>query len=149
MKLNNKINVGKFGMKLLFFVTCGILLLNACDKVFLDVEGKEADLQGKWQLEKADTVFYNFQKNLFQYQVLRNNKNFSVVYGYYHLQGDTAIDLKLLIQYLNFPLDYLGWDTLHSVTKQDTLVKSFKIDELTSKKLILSSDKKTMSFRKF
>jgi hypothetical protein len=149
MKLNNKINVGKFGIKLLFFVTCGVFLLNACDKVFLDVEGKDANLQGKWQLERADTVFFNFQKNLFQYQVLRDNKNFSSGYGYYHLQEDTAIELKLLGQNVNFPLDYLGWDTLHSVTKPDTLVKSFKIDKLTSKKLVLSSDRETMSFRKF
>lgn len=135
--------------KTLFFVTFGLLFIVSCDKIFLDIEGKEADLQGKWQMENVDTVYYNFQKNLFQYQIYRKKETISSAFGYYTLKGDTAIDLKLLREYASFSLDHLEWDTLYSSAKKDTIFKAFRIEKLTSKKLILSSDKGKITFHKF
>jgi len=135
--------------KAIFFVTCAFLLLVACDKLFVGVSGKKAELQGKWQMNGADTVYYNFQNDIFLYQIYLTKSEISQVYGYYNLYGDTSIDLRLLRDYALFPLDYLGWDTLHSATGQDTIFKSFKIEKLTSKDLILSSDNGMMSFHKF
>jgi len=133
----------------IFFVTCSFLFFIACDKLFVGVSGKEADLQGKWQKDDADTVFFNFQKSLFLYQIYVTKEEIPQVYGYYTLYGDTSIDLRLLTVYSPYSLDYLGWDTLRSATGQDTIFKSFKIEKFTSKELILSSNKGIMSFHKF
>jgi hypothetical protein len=139
-----------FYMRLkLFFVICGAFFFCSCDKIFLDVEGKEADLQGKWQMDNADTVYYNFQNNLFLYQIYRVKERMSDVYGYYVMHGDTAIDVQLLRRQASFPLDYLGWDTIYSSGGNDTICKSFKIKKITGKKLILSSDREDISFHKF
>jgi hypothetical protein len=135
--------------KTLFFVTCGVLFLVSCDKLFINISGKEAELQGKLQMDNADTVYYNFQNNLFLYQIYQTKDELSQVYGYYTLYGDTGIELRLLREFADFPLDYLGWDTLHSVTNQDTIFKTFKIKKFTSKKLILSSNNGEISFHKF
>jgi len=133
----------------LFFVICSVFFFYSCDKIFLDVEGKEADLQGKWQMDNADTVFYNFQKNLFQYQIYKEKDQQSVVFGYYVLHSDTAIDIKFLKMQTSIPLDYLGWDTIYSTDGNDTIHKLFRIEQLTSKKLTLSSNNGKMSFHKF
>jgi len=135
--------------KEIFFVTCTVLFLISCDKLFINISGKEADLQGKWQQDDADTVFYNFQNSLFGYQIYLNKGSIKHVFGYYNLYGDTAIDLRLLREYADFSLDILGWDTLYSTTGQDTIYKAFKIEALTSKKLVLRSDKGKTSFHKF
>ena len=135
----------------LFLVICIVFFFCSCDKIFLGVEGKEADLQGKWQMNNADTVYYNFQNNLFQYQVYREKNQSLVAYGYYILHGDTAIDLQLLRMKSYLPLDHLGWDTIYSSISDgnDTICKSFRIEQLTSKKLILSSNIGDITFHKF
>ena len=135
--------------KTLFFVTCGVLFLASCDKLFVGVSGKEAELQGKWQQDNADTVFYNFQNSIFMYQFYLNKDTIFQAYGYYTLYGDTAIDLRLLREYANVSLDHLGWDTLYSATGQDTIFKAFRINELTNKKLVLQSNNGKVSFHKF
>jgi hypothetical protein len=123
--------------------------LVSCDRIFLDVEGKEADLQGKWQMDGVDTVYYNFQKRLFQYQIYVKKDRMTSVYGYYFLHGDTVIDLELIKKYLptslNVSLKGLGWDD----TDDDMIFKSFRINNLTNKKLILSADDEIISFHKF
>jgi len=133
----------------IFFVICSVFFFYSCDKIFLDVEGKEADLQGKWQMDNADTIFYNFQKNLFQYQIYKGKDQLSEVFGYYILHSDTAIDIKFLRMQTSFPLDYLGWDTIYSSNGNDTIHKLFNIEQLTNKKLILSSNNGKKSFHKF
>jgi len=134
--------------KTLFLIYC-FLLMAACDTIFVHVSGKDIDLQGKWQMENVDTVYYNFQNSLFQYQIYRKKDVMSQAYGFYYLRGDTGLELRLLREYSPFSLDYLGWDTLYSETKQDTVIKAFKIERLTGSKLILSSDEGIISFRKF
>ena len=135
----------------LFFVICSVFFFCSCDKIFLDVEGKDADLQGKWQMTNVDTVYYNFQNNLFQYQIYWEKDQALVAYGYYILHGDTAIDLQLLRLKSYLPLDHLGWDTIYSSSSDgnDTIYKSFKIEQLTSKRLVLSSDNEAIAFHKF
>ena len=135
--------------KTLFFVICSLVLLVSCDKLFVHISGKEAELQGKWQMDNADTVYFNFQNSLFQYQIYLKKDVISSVVGYYYLYGDTAIDLRLLRQYASFSLDYLGWDTLCSATGQDTIFKAFKIESFTNNKLILTSDNGKLSFHRY
>ena len=135
--------------KALFFVTCSVLFLVSCDKLFVGISGKEAELQGKWQQDNADTVYYNFQNSLFMYQIYLNKDSIAQSYGYYNLYGDTAIDLRLLSEYTNFSWEQLGWTTFYSPTGQDTIFKSFKINELTDKKLVLQSNDGKISFHKF
>ena len=132
----------------LFLVTCSVFFFYSCDKIFLGVGGKDADLQGKWQMNNADTVYYNFENNLFQYQIYLKKDSMSAVNGYYFMQGD-SIELRLLRIYAKFPLDYLGWDTLPGPFENDTIYKSFKIEQLTSKKLVLSLDNEDIAFHKF
>jgi len=135
--------------KTLFFVICSFLFFISCDELFVHVSKEEAALQGKWQMDNADTVYYNFQNSLFQYQIYRKKDVMSQVYGYYYLYGDTALELRLLREFSSFPLDYLGWDTLYSATRQDTIYKVFKIEKYTSKKLVLLSNNGEISFHKF
>jgi hypothetical protein len=135
--------------KIAFFAFLSCFSVVSCDKVFLNVEGKDADLQGKWQMDNADTVYYNFQKNLFLYQIYQKKDTIIEAYGYYTLHGDTAIDLELLKSLSPISLDYLNWDTLNSASGEKVFSKSFKIKALNSKKLILSSDGETLSFHKF
>jgi hypothetical protein len=135
--------------KILFFVICSIFLFVSCDKIILDVEGNEADLQGKWQMDRADTVYYNFQKSLFQYQIYQEKDKMSYALGYYILQGDTAINLKLLSGQSSLSLKHLNWDTIYDATGQAVISKAFKIEKLTNKKLVLSSTSEILSFHKF
>ncbi len=140
---------------ILFFIASGILSLVSCDKIFLDVEGAEADLQGKWQMNDADTVYYNFQKSLFQYQVYLEKDSILSVFGYYTLRGD-SIDLELLAEtrtinnkQTDHSLNFLGWDTLPAPTGQDTLFRSFRLEKLEKKALTLSYQSQNYTFHKF
>jgi len=135
--------------KTLFFVIYCLSFLIACDGIFVHVSGKEADLQGKWQMNNADTVYYNFQNSLFQYQIYLKKDQMYSVQGYYVLHGDKALELRLLRQYSSKSLNYLGWDTLPSPTGQDTIFKIFTIEKFTTKELILSSENEKVSFHKF
>ena len=140
--------------KTLFFMICSLVFIVSCDKLFVHVSGKEAELQGKWQMDNADTVFFNFQNSLFLYQIYLKTDYMTDVYGYYSLYTDSldaklCLDIKLLRQYASLSLDHLGWDTLRSETGQDTIFKAFKVEQLTSKKLILESNNEKISFHKF
>jgi len=130
----------------LLFVVCGFFLLISCDVIFVHVSGREIELQGKWQMDDADAVFFNFQNNLFLYQI-KDEK--SQGYGYYTMYGDTGLELRLLRKYTNLSLDHLKWDTLRSVTGQDTIFKVYQIEKLTGKQLILKSNNGTINFHKF
>ena len=140
--------------KTLIFVTCGllcILTLIACDKLFVGVSGKEADLQGKWQMDEADAVFFNFQNSLFRYQGLSGRGSGT---GYYTLYEDTYIELRLLQEHTSSVLarylSNLEWETLPSSTdNQDTITKTYHVEKLAKKKLILSSGNERLSFHKF
>ena len=135
--------------KTLLFVTCSLLCLASCVKIFVHVSGTAADIQGKWQMENADSVYYNFQNNLFQYQIYLKPNVMSQAYGFYYVHGDTGLELRLLKELSTVSLDHLEWDTRYSATGQDTVVQTFIIEKVTRTQLVLQSDKGKMSFHKF
>lgn len=122
------------------------LLWAACSK---DTEHK---LEGKWQLQQveangeiiqADTVFYNFQNILFMYQVyLAEFDSVSYQYGYSTVEDENAITLELS----NTPR--LATDFL-SRTDWNSKTRTFTIEKLNGKELILDSEGKRYLFRKF
>ena len=80
-------------MKNLIAITCFVVALVSCNKV-------EHKLEGKWQLktveangvvQTVDTVWYNFQTSLFEYQLYDPAKDvYRTNFGYKTLEGDTA-----------------------------------------------------------
>jgi len=133
----------------LLFVVCSFVLLISCDVIFVHVSGKEIELQGKWQMDNADSVFFNFQNNIFLYQIYIKKDEMSNGYGYYSMYGDTGLELRLLREYSSLSLDHLRWDTLSSVTGQDTIFKLYRIEKLTGKQLILKTNNEKINFHKF
>ena len=122
------------------------IIMAACSD---DIEHK---LEGKWQLQQveadgeviqADTVFYNFQNILFMYQVyIPDSNKYVLQYGFNTLGGDNQMTLELS----NDPrqverfLPYTDW-------KSKT--RTFTIEESNRKHLILNSEGKRYTFRKF
>ncbi|MDR3061105.1 MAG: hypothetical protein LBU57_03195 [Dysgonamonadaceae bacterium] len=143
--------------KWLFIPVLMILFLSACDKLLVNgLEGIDADLQGKWQEKTENTVYYNFQNNLFEYQKYIRKDSILSVYGYYTLIGDTAIYLELLPRHTQinmkdavYPLDFLGWDTIPGNQATDTLTQQFNLKLIANKDLKLSNGSKKYNFRKF
>ena len=86
-------------MKNLIAITCFVVALVSCNKV-------EHKLEGKWQLktveangvvQTVDTVWYNFQTSLFEYQLYDPAKDvYRTNFGYKTLEGDTRLDLELV-----------------------------------------------------
>lgn len=123
-----------------------VVLLVSCSK---DTGDK---LFGKWQLQevetegdvqKVDTVYFNFEHSLFMYQVyVAKTNSYPHQYGYNTLEGENT----LLLELENNPrpadqfLPYTDW----SSPKQ-----TYTIEKLESKRLILSREGKTYRFRKF
>ena len=120
-------------MRNLTVALCLAATLVACDKV-------EHTLDGKWQLETVeadgeiqvvDTVWYNFQTSLFQYQlydaahdVYRSNYGYKITYG----------------QPVESFLPYTDWTAPK---------RTFTIEESSATRLVLSDDGKRYSFKKF
>ena len=77
-------------MKNLIAITCFVVALVSCNKV-------EHKLEGKWQLktveangvvQTVDTVWYNFQTSLFEYQLYDPAKDvYRTNFGYKTLEG--------------------------------------------------------------
>ena len=134
--------------KAAYIILC-VLILSACDKLFLDVEGSDADLQGKWQLTPADTVYFNFQKNLFQYQIYVEKDSLKQVYGYYTLYTNDSIRLELYKNTSQIILDPLGWNPHTTEDGLEIVYKNYYIERINSKKMVLSSSDETLSFKKF
>lgn len=128
-------------MKSWIAIACFSVALVSCDKV-------EHNLEGKWQLktveangsiQPVDTVWYNFQTSLFGYQLYNpTTGNYQQTYGFRTLEGDKTLRLELESG-KNF-LRYTDW--------KDT-VRVFSIEESTVTKLVLNSEGKTYTFRKF
>ena len=136
-------------MKQAVYILLSVLIFSACDKLFLDVEGNEADLQGKWQQTPADTVYFNFQKSLFQYQIYVKKDSIKQAYGYYTLKENNYIQLDILLQTSQLPSNHWDWDIIPGEDRKDTLRQIFRIDLINSEKLVLSSGNETLRFHKF
>lgn len=143
--------------KSLFSVLCAIVLLASCDNIFLKVTDKEADLQGKWRMESTeaipDTIFFNFQNKLFQYQIYNHrSERFNSTFGYYQLPEDTLLNIEILLSGgIYIPFGELGWDTVPDLQdgNRSKIVKLFKINKVTNRKLRLSAEGHEYSFNKF
>ena len=132
-------------MRNLTVALCLAATLVACDKV-------EHTLDGKWQLETVeadgeiqvvDTVWYNFQTSLFQYQIYdRASDTYQVCYGYKVMNDEHSLDLELTF-------DYEGVRDFLPLTDWDSAKRHFEIESLTGKELRLSGDGKRYHFSKF
>ena len=127
-------------------IAIGLLLLVACSN---DVYDK---LDGKWQLQQVeengivqdvDTIYYNFQTSLFMYQIYDPAlDDIRACYGFNTKEGDN----KLLLELISNPkpvesfLKYTDWTSTTRV---------FIIEKADRKKLILESEGKRYTFRKF
>ena len=124
----------------------GLLSLIACG------DSLERQLEGKWQLktveqngqiETVDTVWYNFQNSLFEYQVyvpaIDSVRN---MYGYKTLVDDQHLELELVSYFITIK-DFLP------ITDWSTPKRTFQIEESTGSRLTLSSEGKTYIFKKY
>ena len=112
----------------------------------------EQKLEGKWQLmevrrpeglaERVDTVWYNFQTSLFEYQLyvpaLDSMRN---LYGYKTLLGADSLELEL-ISYFNTTQNFLP------LTDWSAPKRLFRIVEQRGDRLVLESDGKEYHFKK-
>ena len=124
----------------------GLLSLIACG------DSLERQLEGKWQLktveqngqiETVDTVWYNFQNSLFEYQVyvpaIDSVRN---MYGYKTLVDDLHLELELVSYFITIK-DFLP------ITDWSAPKRTFQIEESTGSRLTLSSEGKTYIFKKY
>ena len=124
----------------------GLLSLIACG------DSLERQLEGKWQLktveqngqiETVDTVWYNFQNSLFEYQVyvpaIDSVRN---MYGYKTLVDDQHLELELVSFFITLK-DFLP------ITDWSSPKRTFQIEESTGSRLTLSSEGKTYTFKKY
>lgn len=121
-------------------------LVMACSK---DTEHK---LEGKWQLQTveangevihADTVYYNFQNILFMYQVyIPAADSIANQFGFSTLDDETGLTLELAH-------DPRPVSSFLPRTDWDSHIRTFAIEKLSGKQLILNSEGKRYIFRKF
>lgn len=127
-------------------IACCAAALMACEK-----EGED-ELEGKWQLltveegsavQTVDTVWYNFQTSLFMYQFYTpSTDTYQQNYGYKTWTGSNEIELEL-ISYGGSLSEFLLNTDWSSATR------TFTVDKCSGSTLILSSEGKTYSFKKF
>lgn len=114
-------------------------LLASCDSYTTDMEGK-------WQLERiesesgisqVDTVWYNFQTSLFQYQIYdQSTRSYRTSDGFNTYEKDKLV-LRLFSENI---LPYTDWNTS---------VRDFIVEKKNRNALILSSEGKKYYFRRF
>ena len=124
----------------------GLLSLIACG------DSLERHLEGKWQLksveqhgavETVDTVWYNFQSSLFEYQVyVPTVDSVRNMYGYKTLTDDQHLELELVSHFITIK-DFLP------LTDWSSSKRTFLIEESSGKRLVLSSEGKTYRFEKY
>ena len=124
----------------------GLLSLIACG------DSLERQLEGKWQLktveqngqiETVDTVWYNFQNSLFEYQVyVPTIDSVRNMYGYKTLVDDQHLELELVSYFITIK-DFLP------ITDWSAPKRTFQIEESTGSRLTLSSEGKTYIFKKY
>ena len=129
-----------------FVIAACILLFASCSK---DNQDK---LFGKWQMQKieangvveaVDTIYYNFQHGLFMYQIYSPaTDKYPYIYGFNVMESEDKMELEMTSDPVPVK-DFLP------LTDWTSGKRTFTIDKLTVKELILSSDGKTYTFRKF
>jgi hypothetical protein len=136
-------------MKTLYNILLTISLLSvaltSCNK------DDNSRLEGKWQMqtvesngvtEKVDTIYYNFQTSLFQYQIYNPNTD-----SMRHSYGFKVLDNNILSLELTAYPNPTGVFLPH--TDWESIRRDFYIERLTNSTLILKSEDKKYTFRKF
>lgn len=123
----------------------------ACICFFVSCSDEDYKLEGKWQMQQVegtgvvmpvDTVYYNFQNNLFMYQIANGEAADYVAYGYKTVEEKDQLVLEIDTQQTDMELFF-------SKSDWPEATRIFKIDKLTRSKLILQDNGKTYIFRKF
>jgi len=128
-------------------ILCIFLLLSGCEKEVSD------RLKGKWQLKTieesgqvtpVDTVWYNFQsESLFMYQIYHPAVDtFSWLFGYKTQPESHIIHLEL-INWTTLIDDFLPY------TDWKEPERTFSVDRINNKQLILKGDDKTYTFDRY
>lgn len=121
-----------------------IFLWSACDSHTTEFEGKWqlAEIEYAGNVTPVDTVWYNFQTSLFQYQIYdRTTDQYLAVHGYHTYEnGIFSLDLFQSTEDERNFLERTDWDSAQ---------RSFSVEEISREKLILSDDGKRYIFRKF
>ena len=121
-----------------------IFLWSACDSHTTEFEGKWqlAEIEYAGNVTPVDTVWYNFQTSLFQYQIYdRTTDQYLAVHGYHTYEnGILSLDLFQSTEDEQNFLERTDWDSAQ---------RSFSVEEISREKLILSDDGKRYIFRKF
>lgn len=121
-----------------------IFLWSACDSHTTEFEGKWqlAEIEYAGNVTPVDTVWYNFQTSLFQYQIYdRTTDQYLAVHGYHTYEnGILSLDLFQSTEDERNFLKRTDWDSAQ---------RSFSVEEISREKLILSDDGKRYIFRKF
>ncbi len=125
-------------------IVCALYILSGCNKM-------NTDLEGKWQLNRiesngdvsvVDTVWYNFQTSLFQYQIYKPGEDVYIHQLGFNYYDDDKLSLELISDprpVKNF-LIYTDW----TETKRD-----FIVEKVGNKELILECQGKRYYFKKF
>ena len=121
-----------------------IFLWSACDSHTTEFEGKWqlAEIEYAGNVTPVDTVWYNFQTSLFQYQIYdRTTDQYLAVHGYHTYEnGILSLDLFQSTEDERNFLERTDWDSAQ---------RSFSVEEISREHLILSDDGKRYIFRKF
>lgn len=122
-----------------------VLLCFACSK------DDQSKLSGKWQMqqietkgsvESIDTIYFNFENSLFQYQLYSpSNNNYTAWVGFNTISNGNQLLLELN--------DQKNITKFIHLTDWSEGKRMYTIEKLTGKRLILSSENKTYTFRKF
>ncbi|RHJ87924.1 lipocalin-like domain-containing protein [Parabacteroides sp. AM08-6] len=129
----------------LIIIVFGVFVLVSCSK---DEQDK---LFGKWQMQQVeengvvqsvDTVYFNFEHSLFMYQIyMPSTSEYQFRYGYNTIAGDS-----ILLEIVSNPAPVRDFLPLTDWTSDK---RTYAIDKISGKQLILSSEGKKYTFRKF
>lgn len=141
--------------RILLVLVCVMLAFASC------MNDGGSDWVGKWQLrecqypdgtvQKVDSIFYGFQKGSFLSYCMNEDGNYSSYYGYYKLNED-EISITLwpdssqeaehenLVNSASYK-KFFNWG--------ETGERTFKVEELTNKKLRLNYEGIKYVFRKY
>lgn len=136
-------------MKKVFLYGLGSLFV--CSWLLACEDGVVRQLDGKWQLRQVeqegvvttvDTVWYNFQNSLFQYQIYQPSAGRMLgVHGYTTLSDDNHLILELT--HTGQLTEFLMWTDWISPRRE------FAIRTHPTSLLVLESEGKTYTFRRY
>lgn len=120
----------------------------------------ETKLEGKWQMQwvetdgvrtPVDSIYYNFQNNLFMFQLRQHDNSVFLVYGYKELKNE---DQTLVIevderQGEHTPNSQNALKKFYEISGWTNATHTFTVDKLTRSRLILSDERASYIFRKF